>query len=71
MTLETPPTFAAEQLEQAIASPGAVVLQSGRNLTVRTTLERPGAPPVDAVVKRFPAPSAARALLRRLRGVPG
>ena len=71
MTLETPPTFAAEQLEQAIASPGAVVLQSGRNLTVRTTLERPGAPPVDAVVKRFPAPSAARALLNRLRGVPG
>ena len=71
MTLETPPTFAAEHLEQAIASPGAVVLQSGRNLTVRTTLERPGAPPVDAVVKRFPAPSAARALLNRLRGVPG
>lgn len=71
MTTQTHPTFTAEQLEQAIASPDAVVLQSGRNLTVRTGLTPPGAAPIDVVIKRFPAPSAARALLNRLRGVPG
>ena len=67
----TPLPFTAEFLEQAIAAPGAVVLQAGRNLTVRTTLATPGAAPIDAVVKRFPPPSPARALLNRLRGVPG
>lgn len=45
MTTQTHPTFTAEQLEQAIASPDAVVLQSGRNLTVRTGLTPPGAAP--------------------------
>lgn len=44
-------------------SPEAVVLQDGRNLTVRVPLA--GA---DAVVKRFPAPSLFRALLDRLGG---
>ena len=45
--------------------PQAVVLQDGRNLTVRAPLG--GA---DAVVKRFPAPSRLRALLDRLGGRP-
>ncbi|MGI5869195.1 MAG: lipopolysaccharide kinase InaA family protein [Kiritimatiellia bacterium] len=67
---ETHPALTIEQLEQAIASPDATVLQSGRNLTVRTTLALPGAEPVDVVVKRFPAPSLARALLDRLRKMP-
>lgn len=47
------------------SGPGAVVLQDGRNLTVRAPLA--GA---DAVVKRFPAPSLFRALLDRLAGKP-
>lgn len=46
-------------------APDAVVLQSGRNLTVRAPLAG-----VDAVVKRFPAPSAFRAALDRFAGKP-
>ncbi len=62
--------ISAEELNAAIIAPEAVVLQGGRNLTVRTTIRLHDGTLIDAAVKRFPPPSPLRALLNRKRGMP-
>jgi hypothetical protein len=61
----------AEILEKAINSPDAIILQEGRNLTVRTKLPLADGSEIDVAVKRFPPRSFIRKRLDSLRGVKG
>lgn len=61
--------FTVEQLKAAIASPHAVALQKGRNLTVHAQLTLQDGAVADVAIKRFPPPSPFRVRIDRIRGV--
>lgn len=67
--MESANIITVNEIVTAITSPEAVVLQSGRNLTVRAKITLRDGTVVDAAIKRFPAPSHARSCFNRLRGV--
>ncbi len=69
--MEVSCTLTAEALNAAMNAPEATVLQSGRNLTVRSKICMPDGTFLDAAIKRFPPPSRLRAVMDRKRGMPG
>ncbi len=69
--MEVPCTLTVEALNAAMNAPEATVLQSGRNLTVRSKICMPDGTLLDVAIKRFPPPSPLRAALDRKRGMPG
>ena len=67
--MESSGQITAEELQAALSAPDTLVLQGGRNLTVRAKITLHDGTVVDAAIKRFPAPSRLRALLNRIRRI--